>query len=123
MNRNRIAVRAESRFLRLGLLVAAAAMSSLFACSDEGTEVKDIRTSRLSVRDTTHKQTTEFAQEGSTAANVDEATLVDTFQLTLHPLLLERCSGCHSAAVAPYFASDNVVQAYKAITQGGKVDF
>jgi hypothetical protein len=77
---------------RFGLIVTLAIThASLLACSDEnGNEVEDIRTSRLSVKNTTLQQANQGEGGESAAGDVDESTLIDTFQLTLHPLLLER---------------------------------
>ena len=104
--------------------LATAGLVASSSCSDGGEEiVSQVQNKQLTVRDTSIKQAEPETAEGQAGSQVDEAKLIETFQTSVHPLVVQRCSGCHASKVGPYFAEPNAVKAYTAITQGAKVDF
>ena len=79
---------------------------------------------QLVVRSSLHRQVEKEASEQSAAqTGVDEKKLIETYQLTVHPIVAKNCSLCHASRVAPFFADTDPVKSYLALVNGKKVDF
>jgi hypothetical protein len=96
---------------------------ALAACGKEPRE----NGPKLLVRTTLHRQAdgaaTPAAANKDGTPKIDEKKVIESYKATLHPVLSTNCSACHASRVAPYFAAQDPVQSYLAITQAKKVDF
>ena len=91
-------------------LLNACLLAAAFACSEEDLEQDDSQEPE--------EEVVAVRQSGD-----EERIAIEALQLTLHPLVVENCSGCHGDSVSPQFANADPVKAYTQIISSGIVDF